>query len=603
MENKQLPTRAEVMVEETWNLESIFATLRDWETAKDEVLANIEPLSMYKGKLSDSPKTLGDFLELYETTLRKAMLVSVYGSLESSVDTQNQKAQARSGQGQSLYVQLNAATSFLEPELARIGFETLRKWMHEDDRLAHLGHFIDNLERQAKHVRSDEVEQILALSGEPLSDFFRAYNALVNADLQFKDAFAQDNSKLEVGQSSIGSLITHKDRIVRKTGFEHYAQGYQSHKNTLANIQIGGIHRDVFNARVRQYPSSLTASLGRNNIPTDVFYALLETFKKNLPTWHRYWRVRRKALGLEKLFVYDIKAPLSENSPVIPYQQAVDWICQGMSALGEDYVATLRKGALEERWVDRARNRGKRQGAFSSGVYDTNPFVMMSYADDVFSMSTLAHELGHSMHSYYSRKNQPFIYSHYSLFVAEVASNFNQAMVRDYLLKTQNNPDFQLALIEEAMSNFHRYFFIMPTLARWELEVHERAEAGKPLTADIMTDICLDLFAEGYGDEVVFDRETTGITWAQFQHMYMNFYVYQYATGISAAHALAKGIQEGGQEEVKRYLSFLSAGGSIYPIDALKLAGVDMTSSEPVDKAFAVMASYVNKLEEIIEND
>jgi oligoendopeptidase F len=299
--------------------------------------------------------------------------------------------------------------------------------------------------------------------------------------------------------------------------------------------------------------------------------------------------------------VYDIKAPLSEKSPVVPFEQAVEWICEGMAPLGEDYVNTLRKGCLDERWVDRARNRGKRQGAFSSGVYDTNPFIMMSYADDVFSLSTLAHELGHSMHSYYTRHTQPFIYSRYSLFVAEVASNFNQAMVRDHLFKTQTDPAFQLALIEEAMSNFHRYFFIMPTLARWELEVHERAEAGKPLTADIMTKICGEFFQEGYGDEVAYEFDRIGITWAQFQHMYMNFYVYQYATGISAAHALAKGVREGGQEAVDRYLGFLKAGSSVYPLEALKTAGVDMTGSEPVDKAFEVMASYVNRLEELVE--
>ncbi len=225
---------------------------------------------------------------------------------------------------------------------------------------------------------------------------------------------------------------------------------------------------------------------------------------------------------------------------------------------------------------------------------------MMSYADDIFSLSTLAHELGHSMHSYYSKREQPFIYSRYSLFAAEVASNFNQAMVRDYLFRTQSEPGFQIALIEEAMSNFHRYFFIMPTLARWELEVHERAEAGKALNADIMTGICADYFAEGYGDEIQFEKDTTGITWAQFQHMYMNFYVFQYATGISAAHALVKGIQEGGQSEVERYLTFLSSGGSVYPIDALKAAGVDMTSPEPVNKAFLVMAEFVNKLEDLV---
>jgi oligoendopeptidase F len=487
------------------------------------------------------------------------------------------------------------------PELMQIGFDQLRAWAQADPHLSHLDHFIEELERQKAHVRSDEVEQVLALSGEPLGVFFRAYNAITNADLTFGDAVDVDGNTMEVGQSSINSLITHAERRVRQTGFENYAKGYLDFKNTLASLQLGGIHRDVFNARTRNYPSSLQASLDTINIPSTVFYALIDTFQNNLPTWHRYWRVRKKALSLESFHVYDIKAPLSSKSPQISFEQAIDWICEGMAPLGEEYTQTLRKGALEDRWVDRALNKGKRQGAFSGGAYDTNPFIMMSYANNVFSLSTLAHELGHSMHSFYSRRAQPFIYSRYSLFVAEVASNFNQAMVRDYLFTTQADPLFQLALIEEAMSNFHRYFFIMPTLARWELEMHERAEAGKPLTAEIMSDFCADLFTEGYGENVVYDRDQIGITWAQFQHMYMNFYVYNYATGISAAHALVKGIQEGGQDKVDRYLEFLSAGGSLYPLDALRLAGVDMTSSEPVDRAFETMARYVDRLEALVD--
>ncbi|QRN84530.1 oligoendopeptidase F (plasmid) [Chloroflexota bacterium] len=601
MEKKTLPPRSDVPVEETWSLTSIFTDIDAWEVGKEQVLAEIPLLAAYKGRLAESPAVLGEFFDAYETALRLALRVMLYGNMEISVDNTNQEAQARAGEGQSVIVQLSSACAFLEPELMGIGFNTLRQWMTENLQLADLGHYIDELERQKEHIRSDEVEQVLAMAREPLSDFYRAYNAIVNADLKFQDATAEDGRSLEVGQSSINSLITHKDRKVRQTGFENYADGYLAFKNTIAAIQVGGIHNDVFNARSRNYGSSLSASLANSNIPTDVFYALIETFKKHLPTWHRYWKVRKEALKLDKFHVYDIKAPLSENSPDVPFEQAIGWICEGMAPLGEEYVAAVRKGALEDRWVDRARNKGKRLGAFSSGVYDTNPFVMMSYANDVFSLSTLAHELGHSMHSLYSRKHQPFIYSHYSLFVAEVASNFNQAMVRDYLFKTQTDPAFQLALIEEAMSNFHRYFFIMPTLARWELAVHERAEAGKPLTADIMTDMCANLFGEGYGDGVVYDHDRVGITWAQFQHMYMNFYVYQYATGISAAHALAKGVQEGGPAEVERYLGFLSAGGSVYPLEALKAAGVDMTSSEPVEKAFEVMASYVDRLDQLVK--
>ena len=271
-----------------------------------------------------------------------------------------------------------------------------------------------------------------------------------------------------------------------------------------------------------------------------------------------------------------------------------------MAPLGEDYVNTLRTGCLEDRWVDRARNKGKRKGAFSGGGYDTQPFILISYADDVFSLSTLAHELGHSLHSYLTRKHQPFIYGRYSLFVAEVASNFNQAMVRDYLFRAQEDPTFQLALIEETMSNFHRYFFIMPTLARYELEMHQRAEQGAPINAQSMIDLTAELFKEGYGEEVEFDHDRIGITWAQFGHMYMNFYVYQYATGISGAHALADRVLSGESKAAVDYLNFLKAGSSVYALDILKAAGVDLTTPEPVEKAFASLAEVVDRLEELL---
>ena len=285
----------------------------------------------------------------------------------------------------------------------------------------------------------------------------------------------------------------------------------------------------------------------------------------------------------------------------MPFEQAVDWICEGMSPLGDEYVNILRDGCLSDRWVDRARNKGKRQGAFSWGSYDTQPFIMMSYADDVFSLSTLAHELGHSMHSYYTRKYQPFIYGHYSLFVAEVASNFNQAMVRDHLFNTRSDPVFQLSLIEEAMSNFHRYFFIMPTLARWELDIHERIEKGGPTNAKIFTDRCAELFMEGYGNEVKFDHDRIGITWAQFGHMYMNYYVYQYATGISGAHALVDRVITEGSSAAEEYINFLKTGSSEYPLDALKSAGVDLANPNPVEKAFGVLAEIVDRLESLID--
>ncbi len=330
----------------------------------------------------------------------------------------------------------------------------------------------------------------------------------------------------------------------------------------------------------------------------EVFHNLIATYRRNLPTWHRYWRLRRRALGYERLYPYDRDAPLASSKSQVPFTEAVEWLCTGMAPLGPEYVSVMRRGLVEERWVDIYPNRGKRAGAFSTGGAGTHPFILMSYADDVFSMSTLAHELGHSMHSYYAWRTQPVVYANYSTFVAEVASNFNQAMVRAHLLATRPDRNLHIAIIEEAMGNFHRYLFLMPMLAAFEFEIHQRVERGEGLTATSLMALMTDLFREGYGGEVEVDPDRVGITWAQFPtHLYLNFYVFQYATGISGAHALADRVLHGAAPAAEAYLTFLRAGGSQYPIDVLRQAGVDLASPEPVQKTFDNLSAMVARLE------
>ncbi len=601
MTSTDLPARSEVPVAETWDLASVFATPADWEAACKSLEGLLPGMAAYRGRLHEGPAVLLEAILKLEEVGARIGQIFTYASNANSVDSGDQAAAARAGQARSLMARAMAAQAFFDPELMALGFATLERWMAETPALAFFAQYVDRLERRAAHVRSGEVEEVLAQTSDAFGGAFNAFNMLNNADLKFQPAIGSDGARREVGQASLGALVTDPDREVRRAAWQNYADGYLSFRNTYAAILTTAVKQDVFIARARRYESSLHASLEPNNIPVEVFHNLIAVFRQNLPTWQRYWRLRKKALKLDTFCVYDIKAPLTDAKPVIPFEQAVDWICEGMAPLGEDYVRTLRRGCLEERWVDRARNRGKREGAFSSGSYGTRSFIMMSYADDIFSFSTLAHELGHSMHSTLSRANQRFLYSRYGLFAAEVASNFNQAMVRNYMFRTQTDRDFQVALIEEAMSNYHRYFFLMPTLARFELEMHTRAEKGAPLSADILTGILADLFREGYGDEVEFDRERIGITWAQFLHMYMNFYVYQYATGISAADALVRGVVSGADPDAAaRYLDFLKSGGSRYPLEALKLAGVDMTTPAPVEAAFGVLAEYVDRLEKLV---
>ncbi|MFN8379375.1 MAG: oligoendopeptidase F [Anaerolineae bacterium] len=593
--------RSEVPSEHRWNAESVFATPAAWQEAFAAVDARLPELKAFEGHLGDAPAKLADYLETFESIFNAVGHVYFYAVMEQSCDSSNAAANSMAGQAGGLFGRLLAASAFADPELLVIGRQTLDRWIASEPRLGKLQHYVDNLFRKQEHVRSAEVEELLGALAEPFGQIDTTSEMLQSVELPFEPATPPSGELLPVTQGTIDALLSHSDRDARRSAWEHYRDGYLAFKETLASNLIAAMKRDVFYARARRYESSLEASLFENNVPPTVFYNLVDTFKKHIPTWHRYWAVRRKALGVDKLYPYDIWAPISTVQPVVEYGQAVDWISEGMKLLGEDYVRVLRKGCLEDRWVDIYPNVGKRQGAFSFGWKGTHPFIMHNYNDDLKSMSTLAHELGHSMHSYLTWQNQPTMYSNYSLFVAEVASNFNQALVRAHLMQANPDPEFQIALIEEAMNNFHRYFFIMPTLARFELEMHQRIEAGEGLTADAMNTRMLELYQEGYGSELDPDGPRTGITWATFGHLYANYYVFQYATGISAAHALAQHVLNHEPRAAERYLSMLKTGSSLYAIDALKLAGVDMQTPEAVETTFGVLAQYVDRLEELID--
>jgi oligoendopeptidase F len=585
----------------------VFADEAAWEEAVATIVARLPDLQEFKGHLGDSPDTLADWFDASERAHRLMAKVVIYTNMEYSTDVTNQDAAARADRTRTVTAQLGAASSFAVPEMLAIGIPKLRQWVAKSERLRHLGHYFDRLEKLQKRIRSAEVEQLLTQVSDPLATALSVHGVLANTDLRFPPAVDSKGDLHEVAQGTIANLLTSPDRELRRSAYESYADQHLAMQHAMAASLAGGVKRDVFFARARGYASSLEAALEPAHIPTDVFHNMLRTFQQHIGTWHRYWRVRRRALGLDVLKPYDTRAQLSQATIEVPYQEAVDWVAQGVAPLGEDYVRVLRRGALEDRWVDVYPNKGKRMGAFSTGAMDTRPFIFMSYNDDVFSMSTLAHELGHSMHSYHTRGTQPYVYSNYGLFQAEVASNMHQALTRRHLLATRSDPAFQLAVIEEAMSNFYRYFFIMPSLARLELAMHERAERGGALTADYLNDLMADLMLEVYGSEVEVsaeDRARVGSTWAQFHtHLYSNFYVYQYATGIAAADHLVGRVAAGDRQAVESYLAFLKSGGSMYPLDGLRMAGVDMTSPEPVESAFATMASYVDRLEKLTARD
>lgn len=598
-----LRTRPEIPVEHTWDVESVFASDAEWSAECDRVRAALPELEWFRGRLGVGPEVLADFLAASEAVQERLGRIEVYATMRASVDSGDQAAAALSDRLGALGAAVQAALAFALPELLEVGVEILRGWVARSERLRPYRHWVDLLADRAPHVRSAEVEELLGLVAEPLQSAARIHGVLTNAELRFRPAVAADGTEHEVAQGSLNELLASRDRELRRTAWESYADAHLAADKTMAACLATWIKLDVFLVRARRYRDSLDAALTPSHIPVAVFHNVIAAFRDNVGVWHRYWRLRRRALGLDPLRDYDTRAALAR--PVrVDFHQAVDWICEGMAPLGDEYVNALRRGVLEERWVDVYPNRGKRQGAFSIGRPGTRPFIFMSYGGSVAGMSTLAHELGHSMHNYLSSRAQPFVYSRYGLFLAEVASNFNQAMVRARLLAGGRDPDFQVAVLEEAMGNFHRYFLVMPTLSRFELEIHERVERGEPLTAEGMTELMADLLADAYGDEVATDRSRAGILWAQFStHLYRNFYPYQYATGIAGATALAESVLAGGPEAAERYLAFLRAGGSVYPLDALRMAGVDLTTREPVDRAFAVLGRYVDRLEELLAQE
>ena len=597
---KTLPRREDVPLEYTWDLESMYPSPEAWEEAFNNLERALPQLASLQGRLGESPASLKAYFELFERLGPEMYKLYNYAGRRFDVDTTNQANAARVSRAQGLAARFMAAIAFAEPELLALTPETINQFMAEEPALKRYRHYFDNLMRLKPHVRSAEVEAVMAQASDALSTPANIYTVLANADLKFGDARTSKNRRVQVAQGNIDELLSSPDRTLRKSAWERFADGFLSMKNTFAEIMAGKVKATVLRARVHNYPDSLSAALAPSNIPAQVFHNVIDACNRHLDIWHRYWEVRRRALGLEKMEVCDVFAPLAKP-PRVTYKQAVRWIVEGLRPLGTAYVRAVKRGLTTERWVDVYPNLGKRDGAYSAGSYGTKPYIFMSYSEQgLSSLSTLAHEIGHSMHTLLTCQSQPFIYSEYSIFAAEVTSNFNQALVRAHLLKLDRGRDFEIAVVQEAMDNFHRYLFLMPINAQFEHWMHTTVEQGGALTADAMSAKLVELFRRGYGDAVALDEPRVGVTWMQFSHFFADYYVWQYASGISAANALADAVLSGEPGVVARYLDFLKAGSAMYPLDALKMAGIDMTQPEPLDRAFQVLARFVSRLEQLV---
>jgi len=593
--------RADAPLESTWNREAVYPTWQEWEADLEAAKMELPELSEYDGRLKEGPDVLADWFDLWGKHWRRLMTLLEFADWALTVDSTDAAAKGYYGQAKALEGKFKTGTSFARPQLLGIG-DDLLDWAEQEPRLGIYKHYLDNLLRLKEYQRNEEIEELLGMITEPFDSVYLAATELADADLIFRDAMDSQGKTYPVYQANIDIALQSFDRERRRTAWESYSDGYRSVENTLASIYLTNVKQWMVLAEARGYDSVLEMKLSPTKVPLEVFHNLIDTFKNNLPTWHRYWDVKAKILGIDAMRPYDVWAPIGKDSPVISYNQSVEWICEALKPLGAEYVSILRKGSLEGRWVDYAPNIEKRQGAASSLQIGTKPpFIFMSYDDSIIALSTLTHELGHSMHSVYTAENQPDVYNEYdaiSSTVGETPSNFHQAMTRAYLRDLKGEDiDFQLALIDEAMANYHRYFFIMPTLARFEYEVFSRAAQGQALTVVELNNIMGEYFAEGYGETMEDDPGRTNITWAQFLHLFDPFYTFQYAIGISAADALAAKILAGEKKMAERYIKFISAGGSLYTMDLFELAGVDMSTPAAVESSFAEVARLVDQLE------
>jgi oligoendopeptidase F len=595
-----VPPRAEVPVEETWALETIFADDEAWEDACHTAGERLRALDVFRGRVGAGPGELLAALRVADDLAEEVGKVVVYAMLRRAEDATNTAAGEMADRAIGLAARAEAAVSFLAPEIAALPDATIAEWIAREPGLEPYRHALTRITRERAHIRSADVEEVLARAGEVGATAETIHSVLEDGELPLGQISDESGHSVRLAQGNLQRYLDSADRRVRQEAWEQSADAYLAFRNTFAATLAGAVKRDVFYARARGYGSSLEAALAPDDISPAVFHNLLDTVWAHFPVWHRYFNVRRRLLGLPEgeLHGYDLEAPLAPQPP-FPWQEGVDAILKSLAPLGEEYVAEVRRG-MAERWTDRAANLGKGGGAFSSGVYGTEPFISMTWQDNLTSVSTLTHEIGHSMHSLLTWRHQPVTYANYGLSAAETASNLNQALMGVSLLAERDDRDWTIAVIEERMANNMRYLFTMPILARFELAAHERVEAGEALSADWMSRTLLGFYREGYGGEVMIDPARMGITWARFGHLFMNFYVFQYGIGIAAAAALAQAILAEGEPARERYLAFLRAGGSVDPIVALREAGIDMSSPEPIERAFTILSGYVDRLEELV---
>ncbi|MBS2211795.1 oligoendopeptidase F [Carboxylicivirga mesophila] len=594
--------RSEIEDKYKWNFTDLYESDQAWSAAKDKLAKEMEKVSSYKGLLGTSAASLLDYMQYSEQLMKEGYRLYIYASLKSDVDLRDADNMGRVKEIRQVFIDYGQKASFVTPELAAIPEATMKQFISEEPKLKIYEMGLMDVYRMKMHTLSELEEAVMAKTGMITGTANAAFSVFSNAEMP-RASIMMDGKETELTPASFSVARSSADRELRQEATKVYWDNYLKYEGTFGEMLNGQVKVNVFRAKARNYNSALEAAVKPNNIPVEVYKSLVANVNNNLETFHRYLALKKRMLGVDELMYSDMYAPTVKGVELkYSYEEAQELILKSLKPLGKEYVEVVDK-AFNSRWIDVYPNPGKRSGAYSNGgAYDVHPYILMNYTDQYNEVSTLTHELGHTMHSYFSNKTQPFATADYATFVAEVASTFNEVLLNDMMQKKLKDDDLRLSLLMSMLDGFKGTLFRQTQFAEFELAIHEAAEKGTPLTGKVLTQMYGDITRKYYGHDkgVCTVEDNIAVEWAAIPHFYMNFYVYQYSTSFVASQALAAKVLEGDKEATKRYIEFLSSGGSDYPIELLKKAGVDMTSSEPFDKAIEAMNGIMNEIEAIL---
>ncbi|MDK4433806.1 oligoendopeptidase F [Enterococcus faecium] len=600
MEVKQLPKREELPENLTWDLTKIFSSDKEFDEKYLELSEKLKKSEKYKGTLNQGASQFLDAIEFVLSVYRQTEIIYVYAHLKNDQDTGNTEYQALYARASSLFSKVSEAVSWFEPEILQLSDERIWQYFKEEPKLEVYRHYIQQIVDNRAHVLSADQESLLAGAGEIFEASSDTFAVLNNADLVFPTIEGENGEKVQLSHGVYGQLLESTDRSVREAAFKGLYSVYEQFRNTFASTLSTHIKGHNFKAKVRNYSSAREASLSNNHIPESVYDTLVDVVNKHLPLLHRYMELRKRLLEVEKLHMYDLYTPVLGEAPItFTYEEAKEKALEALKPMGEEYMTIVEK-AFSERWIDVVENKGKRSGAYSSGSYDTNPYILLNWHDTLDQLFTLVHEMGHSVHSYFTRSSQPYVYGDYSIFLAEIASTTNENILTEYLLETEKDPRVRAYVLNHYLDGFKGTVFRQTQFAEFEHFMHTEDEKGVPLTSEYLSDSYGKLNAKYYGPAVEEDPEIK-FEWSRIPHFYYNYYVFQYSTGFSAASALAKRILSQEPDALENYLAYLKAGNSDYPVEVMKKAGVDMTQAAYIEDAISMFEQRLNELEELID--